>query len=348
MRAIIHIIKIITIITIISLLTSDIFAKPTKIFILQSYNKTNVCSFPQEKGLRKSLKNLDCIIEVFYMETKSKYNTKEKIKHQANLAVQKINKFNPDILCTIDDNAFKYVGQLYYNQPGINVVFSGMNNSPLNYSCIQSWDSPSNNITGVYENLHIIKTFNYMTKILNLDRIYVVLDYTETTSMFVLEQILKEFNDDYKPISWFVTRVKYYEEYQKLFKQFNNDNNQIAVYPVAFSLTDKDNNIISTNEVVNWTAKNSNIPTISVNYMFTKLGFTGGICINFEEMGYQMGEIVKRINNGESTIDIPIQKAQIYTTVFNKSNLLRNKDHFVIPDKILLSADEIIEYDVNY
>ena len=327
---------------IISLFTNNLFAKPTKIFILQSYNQQNACAYPQEQGLRKSLKNLNCEIEVFYMETKTKYNTSKKIKNQANLAVQKINKFNPDILCTIDDNAFKYVGQLFHNQENINVVFSGMNNNPLNYDCIKSWEKPSPNITGVYEKLYVVKSFNFMKNILDLKQIHVILDYTDTTSISILNQILKEFGDDYKPIRWFITRVKYFDEYKELIEHFNLHGYRMAIYPAVTSLIDN-NKIISTNEIIKWTALNSNKPTISINYMFTKLGFTGGISIDFEKMGEQMGEIVKRIINGEKPIDIPIQNTQSYTTVFNKSNLIQNKDYFTIPNNILLSADEIVE-----
>ena len=63
------------------------------------------------------------------MDTKRTNTTPESIAAQAEIALQRINEFQPDVLVTLDDNAFYSVVDAL-EDPDLPVVFSGLNNLP--------------------------------------------------------------------------------------------------------------------------------------------------------------------------------------------------------------------------
>lgn len=95
------------------------FSTPSKkLFIVHSYEQGHICGQPQHEGAIKALsesgwnvgENLD--IAAYYMDTKRKNNTPALIKKQGGKAVLEIKKFSPDVILTLDDNAFKNCHQL--------------------------------------------------------------------------------------------------------------------------------------------------------------------------------------------------------------------------------------------
>ncbi|MBU1343813.1 MAG: hypothetical protein KKE44_04780, partial [Proteobacteria bacterium] len=144
---------------------NDVLADSKKrVFIVHSYEKNHVCGQPQHDGAIRAMeesgweagKNLE--LAVYYMDTKRKNNTPELIQLQAAKALSEIKKFKPDVLLTLDDNAFRTVALPMAGEQ-LDIVFSGMNGQPEIYNNIKHFmvtrDQPGNNITGVYEKLHI-------------------------------------------------------------------------------------------------------------------------------------------------------------------------------------------------
>ena len=91
-------------------------AEPSRIFILHSYEEDHICGQPQHDGVIDALSRngfhagKDFTLGVFYMDTKRKNNTPALIARQAAAAMEQIEAFAPDVLVTLDDNAFKHVG----------------------------------------------------------------------------------------------------------------------------------------------------------------------------------------------------------------------------------------------
>jgi hypothetical protein len=95
----------------------------------------------------------------FHMDTKKTYTSTEAIAERGRLAVEHIRELEPDVVVTLDDNAFKTVALSLANEPDHAVVFSGMNGQPEEYNrkvrFMESRKRPGRNITGVYEKLHL-------------------------------------------------------------------------------------------------------------------------------------------------------------------------------------------------
>lgn len=115
-----------------------------KILYIDSYHVEYGWSAGIARGLHEILDPSGATLKIVYMDTKR--NTDEAFKLKAGeLARQEIESFQPDVLITCDDNAFKYVVQTYYKDAALPVIFCGLN-----------WDAsiygaPYANTTGMIE-----------------------------------------------------------------------------------------------------------------------------------------------------------------------------------------------------
>jgi len=147
---------------------------PRRIFILHSYESGHVCGQPQHDGVIGALgdagfkdrENLE--IRSYFMDTKRKNNTPELIDEQARIALKAIRSFRPDVLVTLDDNAFRTVALDLVDEP-VSIVFCGMNGQPEDYNktrrFMESRARPGHNITGVYEKLHFVDAIRVHSKL---------------------------------------------------------------------------------------------------------------------------------------------------------------------------------------
>lgn len=319
-----------------------------RIFILHSYEKTHVCGKPQSLGVQSALLKAgygvdDLLLESYAMDTKKTNNTAELIHQQAVIALDKINKFKPDILITLDDNAFRTVA-LELVDTDIQIVFSGMNNIPERYNKVARWlesiDAPGHNITGVYEKIHFSTAVKVQKNIQpGLKKIRIISD-NSPTGKALIRQVKIEIKNEPIPAEadFFITDS--WEEYQQKILE-SNESDIDTLYPIALRLTDKNGQTYTATKILSWTGKNSKIPSIPLNFAFVKLGLFGGAGVDFESMGYQAGEIAAKILAGKSAGEIPIEDAKRYALVFNVN---RAKALGIqIPSDILLAADEVYQ-----
>ena len=79
-----------------------------------------------------------------------------RIEARAAIALKEIEAFNPDVVVTLDDNAFRTVA-LAIAHKDIPVVFSGLNRRPESYLTDPPWiktrNEPGGQITGVIEKI---------------------------------------------------------------------------------------------------------------------------------------------------------------------------------------------------
>lgn len=318
------------------------FAQPFKVFILHSYELEHICGAPQEQGARSVLINSNIEIKTWAMDTKRKYNTSTLIKQRAEEAIKLINEYNPDVLYTLDDNAFNHVGKKYIDHPKLKIVFSGMNAQPPNHrGVIESWEKPGHNVTGVYEKLHVSTAFRIINEIVGTKVVAVLTDYSPTGEA-ITEQVLEELKENpVENVLWYITQVRTFEDYKKWMEKLNTTVIPTALYPVALLLKDKEGKTYTAPEILKWTSENSKIPTLTANYAFIRFGMFGGAGVDFYAMGKQAGNQILRIFNGEDPANISIEKAERYALIFNLT--AAKKLGIEIPEDILLAADEVIK-----
>ncbi len=331
-----------------------------KLLIVHSYEKNHVCGQPQNDGAVKALedsgwksgKNLK--IFVYYMDTKKKNNTPELIRQQADRVLKKIKIFEPDVILTLDDNAFRTVA-LPLAGTGTGIVFSGMNMQPEEYNKIRhfmkSREHPGENITGVYEKLHIKEAIKVFSNMITLKKI-LLLDDLSPTGKAIAEQIRLELyskhdkensNYDKGGLHCKIEQktIRSWEEYKKIICTINSDPEISAFYPGAMLLKDKLGKTYTAPDIIAYTIKHAEKPGIAINYAFAKMGLIGGASVDFFAMGYQAGQKIVSIFNGANPGDLPIDDARKVALIFNlsRAKVLGIK----IPNDILLAADEVFK-----
>ncbi|MCB2181708.1 MAG: hypothetical protein KQH63_06775 [Desulfobulbaceae bacterium] len=323
--------------------------KSWKLFILHSYEKNHICGQPQHEGVLAGLEEKgfsvgkNVTLKTYYMDTKSKNNTPALIAEQAEKALALIRQFKPDVLVTLDDNAFRTVALNLVDTP-VQIVFSGMNNQPEEYNKIKnfmtSWEKPEHNVTGVYEKLHIADALRIQQKIFpDLQKVRMLTDMSPT-GQAITKQINRELADSGIPLAFDIKVVATWEEYQDEIKTINESSDIGTIYPVALLLKDYAGKTITAPEILRWTVDHCRKPAISLNYSFTHLGLFGGAAVDFEAMGREVGEKVAQIFSGKKAGDVPIAEALRYALVFNLERIKRLR--IDIPADILLAADEIV------
>jgi ABC-type uncharacterized transport system substrate-binding protein len=324
-------------------------SEPHHVFILHSYEENHVCGQPQHDGVVAALekagftenKNLE--IQTYFMDTKRKNNTPELMEEQAQLALKKINDFRPQVLVTLDDNAFRTVALKLVDKP-LSIVFCGMNGQPEDYNKkVPSMDSrsrPGHNITGVYEKLHLVDAVRVHSKLRpDLKKIKMFVD-TSPTGRAIYKQMKLEIERESLPCSWEIHVAKSWEEYQREIRSANKDSDVGVIYPAALLLKDREGNSYTAPKIFAWTTQNSNKPEIALNYAFTRMGLFGGAAVDFYAMGSQAGKMVAKILHGENPGNISIEEAYRYALAFNLDRA--EKLGLEIPLEILMAADEVV------
>ncbi len=320
-----------------------------KLFILHSYEENHVCGQPQHDGVLASLKEKglgvgeSLHVKTYYMDTKRKNNSHELMEKQAEIALSHISDFSPDVLITIDDNAFRTVALELVDKP-LAIIFSGMNGQPEDYNrytqVVDSWQKPGHNVTGVYEKLYFVEALKVHKKLFpDLDTIIAFVD-TSPTGRAIKKQIELEISGKELPCVLEIKTVSSFEEYKKEIVKASKSEGDMAIYPAALLLKDASNTTYTAPDIFDWTIKNSTLPEISLNFSFTRMGLFGGAAVDFYAMGKQAGKMTAAVFKGSEVGSIPIQNAERFALAFN---LERAQNLGIsLPLDILLAADEIV------
>lgn len=296
-----------------------------RVFILDSYEQNHVCGKPQHDGVVAALEQMGFIdgknisIKSYYMDTKKTNTTAAQKKQQAEIAGKKIAEFKPHVLVTIDDTAFKTVA-LPLVGTDIAIVFSGMNGQPETYHkmkpFMKSRQTPGNNVTGVYEFLHIADAIKvHRTMFPQHLETRVIVDTVSPTGRAILKQVELELAQTDCRHS--IRKVTSWEDYKQAIEEANNDSNVSLIYPVALALNDAKGKRYTAPNIFAYTVEHSTKPELALNYFFCKMGLFGGAAVDFGKMGRQVGKKVAQILNGVSPGSLPIENAAEHALAFN-------------------------------
>jgi ABC-type uncharacterized transport system substrate-binding protein len=120
------------------------------ILILHSYNPEYAWIRDVNSGIKRVLKDQTLVrVHWHYMNTKNHPSKAYKVRAGA-IARAVVNLAKPDVILAFDDDAQEYVAKYYVNEPGINIVFSGVNGRLETYG----YDK-ANNVTGILERIPV-------------------------------------------------------------------------------------------------------------------------------------------------------------------------------------------------
>lgn len=322
-----------------------------KIFIIHSYEKDHICGQPQHDGAVKALadtgwlegKNLE--ISAYYMDTKRTNNTPELIARQAQLAGKAIADFRPDVVLTLDDNAFRTIA-LPAAGTSTPYVFSGMNGQPEKYNMsvpfMQSRNLPNGNITGVYEKLYIREAVKVVSNLLDVEKVLFLSDQSPT-GLAIKKQVELELDagveDGQLPVKTNQKTIKSWEEFVQTLASVNDDPHIGAFYLGTLLLKDRNGRTYTAPDIIDYTIQHAKKPAIGLNYAFIKLGLFGGATVDFFSMGELAGRKIAKILAGAEAGSIAIEDAPRVALVFNVKRI--EALGLKVPSDILLAADEV-------
>lgn len=297
-----------------------------KVFIVQSYEPDHVCGSPQGEGIAESLRTafkdrLD--IKTHFMCTKTVNSSPDKMRAEAITVLDLVNAFDPDLVFTVDDDAFREVGMKLLGRR-FPVVFTGMNGQPENYSkkspFLDEAGRPSANITGVYETLHFQTSLNVMKGVLpQLRKIVALLDLSPTGHA-IRVQLEKELSGHGEDVEVVFRQVGTMKDYLAEIAAINADPSVHAVYPVVLSVSDDQGVSVGFKTTLKAYVEHCTKPGMALNFDFARLGLFGGASVDFGAMGRQAGKMGVRLLEGVPIRDLPIESAEKYLITFNKRN----------------------------
>ena len=285
----------------------------------------------QLDGFKDGLDYSNVEYYVFQMDTKrnSSEEWKEKIGKEAR---DLIDSWKPDLVYTNDDNAQEYVTKYYINT-SIPFVFSAVNNDPSMYGFVGS-----TNIAGVLEQEHFVATVNLLKDIApDVKNIAVFID-DDPTWVGVVNRMQSKLDQlpDVEFISW--DTIYTFEEYKQKINETQAD--AIALLGI-FTYKDEYGENVLYQDVLRWTANNSDLPDFS----FWSDRITYGTLCAVSVSGYEQGLAAGKIARGILIDNVNPSDYAFEPTVKGEPviSLARaNKLGISIKSSILLTA-EIVE-----
>ena len=292
-------------------------------FIVHSYESNHVCGIPQSNGIENVLREhfgTNLTIRSHFMDTKTTNSTSQKMQAEARKVLQAIEAFKPDIIFTIDDNAFREVGLHLVGKP-FPVVFTGMNGQPANYSkrvpFLDDGMRPAANITGVYEKLHFRTALDVMRGVdPQLKHVVALLDKSPTGNA-IRAQMQKELEENPSNTQVTFKQVGTLRAYVNEIENINRDDSIQAVYPVVLSIKNEKGESIGFRDTIKTFIQKSEKPGMALNFMFARLGLFGGASVDFGAMGRQAAQMGAKLLEGEDIESLSIETAKEYLITFN-------------------------------
>ncbi len=130
-----------------------------RILIVHSYNTDYEWVNDINVGLDRGFKGIDnTLIKYHYMDTKRFPDPRSKEKASIN-AIGEINRWKPDVVVTIDDDAQLLVGTQFIDKPDVDIVYAGIQNSSEGYGYVDA-----ENVTGIREDVVLRPLFEAISQ----------------------------------------------------------------------------------------------------------------------------------------------------------------------------------------
>ena len=251
------------------------------------------------------LKNDKIVMKKWWMDSKRK-NTLPEIQREMTRIVNELERFDPDIILTGDDNATNYIGNYYVDSP-TPLVFWGVNGNPMKYGLLDSLVKPGRNITGVYQEGYIKESVLFLKELLPQVKTMTILADESVTSRAKVKKITRLSNSGELPIQVITTIVS------NDLESWKEQALHAASYTDAFymlnhnTLKDKNENPVNSMDIGAWYLNNIKKPEISDEEHFIIEGMLAAVSDSGVRQGYKAMNIAIRIIEGESPSSIPVK-----------------------------------------
>jgi ABC-type uncharacterized transport system substrate-binding protein len=271
-----------------------------KILVVQSYHPELKGVIEKNDGIEGILDKVDIEYRIIYMDTKR--NTDEKFKEDASLKIKKIiEQYEPDVVITFDDNAFKYLIIPHYKNSKLPVVFAGIDWD------VSEYGAPFTNTTGIISVTLVTQLVDYLQKYAKGNRIS-WLGYDTFTA--------RKQTKAYKEIlglNMSTHYVKNFQEWKITFLKLQTEADMIVHSGILPGMEDWDENKAKT-----FVLKNIKVPVGTVNKLIMCCAVFGLTKVGSEQ-GEWAAKTALEIVSGKKPSNIPLTRNK-------KGNIILNLD----------------------
>lgn len=294
-----------------------------RVLVLQSYDLTYPWTREVTVGVRRVLdQHSHYAVRWFYMDTKRQpwKDFKEKTGLSAR---QSIDRWKPDVIIAIDDDAQELAAKYYVNHPQIRIVFAGINGGIESYGY-----EGAANVTGIFERkdlralkeaLLAIRRPNQVTTPLRIMHIG-----DNSSSVAHDEHHMLEF--DWKPLLRQPSRlVGDFDAWKQAVLAAQDQTDFIITSNYRkISRSATDSTLVPASEIVAWSLANSKLPLIGTNGFFVEDGGELAIGTSPFEQGEVAALMATQLLNGQAAKDIAHATTRQFV-VYMRSAKLRQR-----------------------
>lgn len=270
-----------------------------RVLILHSYYTDFSWVRDINVGLMRELQKKPYSIRYFYMDTK-RHPQEDYKQKMSGSARRMIDRWKPNVIIAVDDNAQKYVSLFYRNHPSIKIVYTGVNAKPSAYGF-----DKSSNVTGVIERIPFQEFREVFTQILPADkrRIVHISDGSPTSHHIHKELETVEWGDLKLVASIQCDTI---DEWMAGIKRAHQIGD-ILLVTHYHTIKDRNGVIMKPRKVMEMTTPKLKIPDIGCWGFFVEDGGMMAVAVS----PYEQGEVAARmtidiIENGTKPKDIPM------------------------------------------
>lgn len=301
-----------------------------KVLLVNSYYTDYPWAADITEGVKKGLEGSGAQLEIFYMDTKRKTTEEWKVEI-GKLAMEKVEKFKPDVIIPMDDNALWYFGKHYFGKE-IPVVFGGINEE------LSKYGYPAANATGVIQKAIFAESIDLLLRIKpDVKKIAVISDDGETSTAIL--SYMKTLKVPVEVVSY--DQPATFAEWKALIKKYQTTVDAIAInlYQTVKEVIGQDS--LPQKVIMDWTMENSKLPTIGFFPDAFDDGVFCGIAESGEVQGYEAAKIAVQILQGKKPADFPVVIPTKGVVIINMNTA--EKLGITVPFDVLESANKVIE-----
>lgn len=307
-----------------------------KILYIMSYHSPWRWTDGQLEGFKEGLGDLPAEFKVFQMDTK-RNSTPAQIDRVAREAKEIIEQWKPDLVFTSDDDVQEHVVRDYINT-GIPFVFSGVNKPPSTYGF-----EGSKNVTGVLEHEHFVESVKLLQAIVpDVKKLAVVFD--DAPMWLQVQQRMRERQQHIPGLEFtYWDTIRTFEEYKQRVGEYQDNADAIALIGI-FNFKDRDGANVPYQEVLRWTAENSQLPDFSYWIDRVHYGTLVSVTVSEREQGLAAGRMARAIlHDGQSPASIRVTPTTKGLPVISLARA--KKLGIKVKSGLLLSAEVIRKFE---